>query len=437
MNLIEQTTILIEKEFPKLGVNKKREIVRLVWEISKRDSLSPQAVLQPYLGSEFVALKKQLLKTRFTVTKGKASYYLPKLEAGVCPANTQRTLYYPKNIFIDKQSVNSAVALRVKEKFPDSNFYYVESVKEAAGHKIIKQSSYNNRLDNLLVVYENYDFFKPCPCTKNALSCGYNLINLGFGCPFECSYCYLQNYQNLPAVVLQSNINSYLERLDLSNCAKGVFPYKRIGSGEYSDSLALDDISGYSLDIINYFKNKDCVFEFKTKSCNVDNLFKVKAPSNIVAAWSLNPTEVGENELLSEPVAKRIECAAKCAAYGYKTAFHFDPVFYYEGWHKDYEKLIQNLFAQLPSESVEWISIGTLRFAPPLKKEIEKRFPNNKILDAEFILDFDGKMRYPRQVRINIYKTIIAVLKRYCAPKTVVYLCMESPAIWKEAGLLG
>ena len=61
---------------------------------------------------------------------------------------------------------------------------------------------------------------------------------------------------------------------------------------------------------------------------------------------------------------------------------------------------------------------------------IETRFVNNTILDGEFLLDFDGKMRYADAQRLEVYRFLVPLLRK-AFPKTVVYLCMEDPQIVK------
>ena len=78
----------------------------------------------------------------------------------------------------------------------------------------------------------------------------------------------------------------------------------------------------------------------------------------------------------------------------------------------------------LPADKIAWISVGTLRFSRELKKQIETRFPTNFILDGEFLLDFDGKMRYSEEERQEVYNFLKPLLEK-TFPQTVVYLCME------------
>lgn len=68
---------------PALGVNKLRELTRLVYEICKRENAAPQAVVPAQKNLTFEGVKKQLLARRYPVnfkTAPKNRFYLPKLE---------------------------------------------------------------------------------------------------------------------------------------------------------------------------------------------------------------------------------------------------------------------------------------------------------------------------------------------------------------------
>jgi spore photoproduct lyase len=211
----------------------------------------------------------------------------------------------------------------------------------------------------------------------------------------------------------------------------------RVGNGEFFDSLYYDDITEYSIKIskeLGEFKN--VYFEFKTKSINVDNFFKIKPSQNIVISYSLNPIEIIEKtEHRTPSFYERIECLKKLSEYGYYVGIHFDPVIKINGWEDFYYRCIKILFYNLDKKKIKWISIGSFRFAPETKKIIEKRFPDNIILDEEMVIDFDGKLRYPFFVRKNLYKKIIEFIISFGYPKEKIYLCMEEKRIWDEVSL--
>lgn len=421
-----------QKRFPVLGVNKKREISRLLFEVAKARGQAPSADILPEKIKNFDQAKKYLLQKRypraFANLRAK-DVYLPKLDLDFTPpSNKMPRAYSPKFIYIQNAAKDTPVALRAKAMFPKAQVLFYDKEAPCA-------ASYSQRTEVLIISKENFDFLKPCPCTSNCVSCGYNLINLGFGCAYECAYCYLQQYQNLHAVTLPSNINDFLAKVDGAKLTKGIFPYIRIGSGEFTDSLLFDDITRYSHDIVNFFRGRKEYFEFKTKSVNIEGLLSVEPCPNIVIGWSVNaPNIVEKCEFLTPSLSARLEAAKKAAEYGYKIAFHFDPVILHDGWKQNYAKTVEQLAKSVPQDAVIWISVGCLRFHRELKRFIETRFSDNTFLDEEFLLDFDGKMRYPAQVRKEIYAFLIPLLKK-TFPKTYVYLCMESADIYKDTGL--
>ena len=88
----------------------------------------------------------------------------------------------------------------------------------------------------------------------------------------------------------------------------------------------------------------------------------------------------------------------------------------------------QQIAQRVPVEKVAWISVGMLRFSRELKKAVENRFPENTILNGEFLLEFDGKMRYPKTLRQEVYSYFVPLLRKLF-PHTQVYICMEEPDV--------
>jgi spore photoproduct lyase len=75
--------------------------------------------------------------------------------------------------------------------------------------------------------------------------------------------------------------------------------------------------------------------------------------------------------------------------------------------------------------------MGSLRFAPALKPVVRARFPKSRIMAAELFPGADGKMRYFKPLRIDMYRHMIACLQRYLDPERI-YLCMESQEVWQQ-----
>ena len=427
---INELENFVKTVLPKVGVNKLRELTRLVYEIAKREKISPQQILIPSKNDTFESVKTALLKRRYPVnfkTANKNQFYLPKLEMNEkLRADLTPRPFYPKTIYLETSVKDSPLAARVRAAFPDAAF------KETDGKTQVGSPDFSRRTETLLIHQEKYDFLKPCPCSCGSAGCGYNLINLGFGCRFECEYCFLQQYQNLHAILWPANVDEFLQKLDEGKFNKGPFDRPRIGSGEFTDSLVFDDITQYSQALVPFFRARPkWQFEFKTKSVNIGGLLNVGGCENVVVSWSVNSSKItDEAEHFTPGLTARLQAACEVARAGYRIGFHFDPVVIYDGYEKDYVHTVQEMADTLPADKIAWISVGTLRFSRELKKQIETRFPDNFMLDGEFLLDFDGKMRYGDSQRIAAYQFLVPLLRK-TFPQAHVYLCMEDPQIAK------
>ena len=430
----------IEDRFAAFGPNKRQEIVRLVFEIAKRENMPADAVWTgvPSGYKAYAAVKDYLVKRRFpdTYARGdKVSESFPSLDMEPSRAmslSRRERIPAPKRIHVEEGLEELELVRRLRSKFPSADFRSISTYKDHVAGMPADIGSYNRRTEDLFIVLEKYDHFKPCPCSGGAVPCGYHNANLGFGCPFECSYCFLQNYTNAPGIVLPANLDDFFDAFSL------YAQHVRVGSGETADSLVYDDLTGFSPKIVDFFRSlPQSTFEFKTKSHHVDGLLGVAASSNIVVGWSVNPQDViDREEHFTASLAKRLDAARRCAGHGYRTAFHFDPVIHGPGWEGAYAKLVADIFRAVPAESIAWISVGTLRMTPAQKKTIENRFPENTILDAELLTAEDGKLRYAHKVRLDIYRKMMSWIREKAHPSTQVYLCMETASIWQEAGVM-
>ncbi|MBU0682597.1 MAG: DNA photolyase [Proteobacteria bacterium] len=277
-------------------------------------------------------------------------------------------------------------------------------------------------------------FFKPCPGTREYRCCDYHVLNIGMGCPMDCVYCILQAYLNKPWLTFFVNSHDLFAELDLA--FKRTSQFWRIGTGEFTDSLAIDHITRLSPLLINYMRDKTKgVLELKTKSVSIQHLANLDHNGRTVIAWSLNaPAIMTKEELHTASLDERLAAACQVADMGYKLAFHFDPIIYHDGWQEGYSATIKKLFATVPAEKIAWISLGALRFLPQLKAIALTRFPGSTFFHEEFILGLDNKYRYFRALRVEMYKHLLNEMRALASPHTCLYFCMESDEIWQECG---
>lgn len=295
-------------------------------------------------------------------------------------------------------------------------------------------SSFNLQKNRLRLLPFKGEFLKPCPGTKSYICCGYLILNTGTNCPLDCSYCILQAYFNKPSLRIFVNLESELENIGriIDSSPEKLF---RIGTGEFTDSFALDNITGFSTLLSDFIRNKrNSVLELKTKTTEINRIFTLKHRERIIISWSLNsPHIVSHEEHLAPSVEKRLMAAKRCQEEGFITGFHFDPLIIHENWREHYRKTVDLMNKYLDPKRIIWISMGCLRFVPALKSIIRKRHPDTVILDGEFIQGLDGKMRYLKPVRIAMYQFMCELIEEWAGHNPGIYLCMESDEIWRKS----
>jgi spore photoproduct lyase len=276
-------------------------------------------------------------------------------------------------------------------------------------------------------------FFKPCPGTREYQCCDYQVLNTGTNCPIDCAYCILQAYLNTPWLTFHVNTGQLFQELN-QTLSKNPQQFFRIGTGEFTDSLAIDRLTNLTHHLVEYIGQKDnAILELKTKSGVIDNLRGLPHNGKTIVAWSLNSTTImAKYELRSATLDERLDAAKQCADWGYRLAFHFDPIIDHPKWQAGYAETIEKLFAKIPASAIAWISLGALRFLPSLKEIGIIRFPGTKIFYQEFITGLDGKSRYFRPYRVQLYQYIFALLQEKVSATTCIYFCMESDEIWRE-----
>ncbi|TAL16237.1 hypothetical protein EPN96_10335 [bacterium] len=288
---------------------------------------------------------------------------------------------------------------------------------------------------SLHLTRERGTFFKDCPCTPGAVGCGYRIFTLGFQCPFACSYCFLRFYAPDLPLTLYCNLEEAREEFRLKAAKLGRF---RVGTGEFTDSLALDGITGHSRFMSELAKEfPDVLVELKTKSAVIEPLLACSPPRNVVPAWSVNPEAFAtSDEPLAATLRERLEAAKKAVSAGLSVGFHFDPVIIHGNWREEYGRLIENLFDSAPPEKIAWISVGSLRFPRRFLDQWGYALRSGRIYFDEIIDCDDGKMRYFWPLRREAYRFFRERVGSLGRGKVPLYLCMEPKTMWESAFLL-
>jgi len=284
-----------------------------------------------------------------------------------------------EKIHLDEKAEKDSVTQTLLRVLPNIPIEKVEDKRVLIKQFLSKADPIGIGKKHLLITHFYGRRLKPCPGTSNHICCGYYVINAITNCPMDCSYCVLQGYLNNPFLTLYTNWDDLFQEIE--TFLTGDHPsLLRLGTGELSDSLALESIFPISQCLIPFFAERhNEILELKTKSTNVDFILHLNHEGRTVVSWSLNPPRmIEEEELGTAPLKERIDAARRCQEKGYPLGFHFDPVIDHENWEKGYQETIFQLFKQIDPQRVVWMSLGGFRYTPKLKAIAKERFTKPK-----------------------------------------------------------
>jgi spore photoproduct lyase len=338
--------------------------------------------------------------------------------------------YYPEELIVERGSERSPIFAHLRHALPLVPLTIVEDATARAAASPSRPGTEKNKL---WLTRHKGDFLKKCPGSEGRVCCNYFVINFASNCPMDCSYCYLQEYlADNPQLRVFSNVDDLLGETDelLRNHRRFHF---RIGTGEITDSLALDPITGICRELIPFFAEQpNVLLELKTKSDCVEGLLQFDPKDRVVVSWSMNPQRVIDlEEHGTASLDERLRAARRCQDAGYRLGFHFDPMVEYQGWERDYESLVDRLSGAVEWRRVAWMSMGVLRNTPGLKRLMRNRVPRSQLLTGEQVLCSDGKLRYFQPQRVAMYRRMLRWIRR-SAPTVKIYLCMETREVWES-----
>jgi spore photoproduct lyase len=271
---------------------------------------------------------------------------------------------------------------------------------------------------------------RDCPGTRHHICCGYKTIDLIEGCVLSCSYCILKEYINTPEIRIHGDIPYILAQLE-DKIANEKNHILRFGTGELSDSLALDRRYNLNKPLIEFFgQRKGAILELKSKWASIDHLKSSLNPYTVISFSLAPPRIISGEEKRTSSLVRRLKTARKAQDAGCFVGLHFDPIVIYDGFEKDYEYLVADIGRIIDLDRVIWISMGLLRFPPRLMDRfIEEK--SKILLHGEFIRGEDGKYRYLKKERVRIYRMIYNLLKGLNRD-LFIYLCMERSDVWEN-----
>jgi len=266
--------------------------------------------------------------------------------------------------------------------------------------------------------------------TPDDIACGpFWEIRWAYGCPLNCSYCYLRG------TMRGRTKPSYVRIEEIKRCVTEAFQHiKRpqiFNSGELSDSLMNPVLMA---DIVDLFEEQDKHKIYLLSKFGIKNIgFLLEKPrQQVICGWSINSKDVAKKwEIGAAIPSDRIEAAGLVWEAGYDTRIRIDPIFPIKNWMSHYEQLLDNIFsALLPNR----IILGTPR---GLWKTIN--YAKKAGVDMSWTQYFSENTGWGKklsfELRKEIYSFFYDKLKSYNYPINKISICKETQKMWEELGL--
>lgn len=325
----------------------------------------------------------------------------------------------------------------------------VEAIKKAGLDIAIENTEsiidhYREGKKHLKVVEKKGESMDTCATISDKyICCNVKVLKSVSNCPYDCSYCFLQNYLNDGSLKVVGDEKALLDEVK-EKCNQEPNRLFRIGTWELGDSLALEHETGQAQRLIKAFTSiPNALLELKTKSDCVDPILSINHQLKTVVSWSLNSNYIiHHQEHKTARLEQRLTAIKKVVDAGYLIGLHFDPMIIHPNWKQEYQSLLSKVFSVAPANQIAWISVGSLRFNPEMKKKIENNFPKSTLTSTEMVLGDDGKMRYVKPMRLDLYDHFFNCLKKelnltdmspttsFNLHKPLIYYCMERWDVW-------
>lgn len=346
--------------------------------------------------------------------------------------------FLPERIYLQQEAESCGLAASILARLPGVPVEVVVDGPSLARRLADEGAPLGVQKRRLFLALRHGPFVKPFPQGRALEADPVDFLLLEHGCPFDCHYCYLQHYldHGVPTVfVNRERLEDDLAALDRRSGRA------RLLAGELGDTLALDPITGTAATLIGAaLSHPEITIEIRTKSDRILGLLEgapsgaagsSAVPDNIVPSWTLSPEEIRRRfEGLTASPEERLAAASRCQRAGWRVGLRLDPVVRYVGWEESYRSLVRMAVERLDPARIESWHLGVFRYTPGLESVVRKRFPACPLFLGESFPGPDGKLRYFKPLRVEMYRKIHAwILEAH--PGARVRLIMETPAVRK------
>jgi len=266
--------------------------------------------------------------------------------------------------------------------------------------------------------------------TPPNIACGrFWELRWAYGCPLDCSYCYLRGTTRgrmKPQYVKIDHVLKALDEAFMKISTPTIF-----NAGELSDALMNPPMMAQ---IIEKFEQQSKHKIYLLTKFGVRNIqFLLDRPrKQVICGWSINAPSVAKLwEKTAPSPEERIEAAKQVSIAGYDTRIRIDPIFPVSDWKSHYGSLLDRI---LSSFTPSRIILGTPR---GLWKTI--KYAKEAGVDMSWTQCFKEDTNWGKKLafeqRREIYQFLYNKLYSTGYPLSRVSICKETVEMWNALEL--
>ena len=324
-------------------------------------------------------------------------------------------LYRPQHLWIDRQVVDSPITANVVSQLAGVPIDVIDGPPPLAA-PADQAELMTLAKKHLYLTAQKGRFVRDCPgaSSRNAegrLCCGYVIVDTVSNCNYDCTYCYLQSYVNTPYLTVYANVERLFEEVAAFLRTR---PHQlvRMGSGGVQRqpvARPADRLFGPAGAVHPPVSKRAVRAEDQER------------PDRGVAGRGA--PGAGDGVVVHQPAGRG--CSARstrrprwrrgCERRGVawrrvtRSACISTRCSTFPAWEDVYEPFVEQVFRAIDPRDVTTLSMGSLRFAPDLKDVVRARFPRSRLMTAELFPSEDGKIRYFRPLRADMYAKIVGL----------------------------
>jgi spore photoproduct lyase len=159
---------------------------------------------------------------------------------------------------------------------------------------------------------------------------------------------------------------------------------------------------------------------------NIKEVLKLSPSSRWVVSFSISPSSVAKALDRGTPsVSSRIQALCELRERGHHIALHFDPIVHTAQYLEQYAELIEDLHRREILSSLDYISLGVVRFSKGSYRKMSEHYPDSLIHQGLLVKEGRDKVKYTPALRAKILSSIEQLLTAKGVAQERIYWCME------------